>query len=106
MPRTEAGKRLHDARHFPEYCSDPCELREEIDAIEADARAAVLRELREGVEGIAGKPSGEIITGTCYMHQQWGCATCRPQQWLPDGDESISRAAVLAAIDRRLSDDE
>jgi len=50
-------------------------------AIEAEARAAVLRELRDEVEGM-------------------------PDQWGPsDQDGYIRQSAVLAAIDRRLNND-
>lgn len=59
---------------------------------------AALDALAAEVEGLDAKPSGAVVTGTCYQHEQWGCVTCRPAQWVPDGDATLSRAAVLALI--------
>ena len=56
-----------------------------IAAIEAEARAAVLRELREEVAGMG------------HQHLQWPPID---GAWI----DVLNRAAVLAAIDRRLGD--
>jgi hypothetical protein len=81
-PTTEAGKRLLSFLDDPENAQSPLEP-QWVDAIEAEARAAVLRELREEV--------AEMFS-------------IRSVQEVRFDDLMVSRTAVLAAIDRRLAD--
>lgn len=48
-PRTEAGRQHHDMRHDPEFCSDPCPLREETAAIENAAALDALAKVEAAV---------------------------------------------------------
>ena len=82
-PRTEAGKRLNIA--WPGSHIDRLDWQERIAAIEAEARAAVLIELREAVEGIR-PPDRFVATDGTY-------------------EQGLSEAAVLRAIDRMLGEE-
>ena len=108
-PTTEAGKRLLSFLDDPENAQSPLEpqwvaaIEAEAyamghndgkvpwpsrDAARAEARAAVLRELRDEVAGMKSD-------ATMY---DWSEPPRPVHEW-------IDRASVLAAIDRRLGDD-
>jgi hypothetical protein len=59
-------------RHLPEYCSDPCELREEVIAIEQEAVAAALARVRERC--VASRPSERAgwnaMAGEAYAYDR------------------------------------
>ena len=123
---TEAGKRLlveledmveeavADQEHFANWWVNECRIavEEDLPDIEAEARAAVLRELREEVAGMEKfTDSGRCGAPHCFGRPEdnerhhgkgrWRHAYLPSYRWVT-GSETID--ATLAAIDRRLGD--
>lgn len=100
-PQTKAGRALHDSRHEPEnaLCGD-CALNRTIAAIEAEAAAHHLAEVRERVKGLIEAAGGRCVKPDGYDPNELAVCEAHGELFFEGGCEDQPRAllAVLALL--------